>query len=125
MPVATPEEVRAIERGLGRAGLVALAYGLWLLHAALAAVAVVAARQLLLLTLIIRMNVYARRLPDETALVIMAVLWLGWVVLSEGVYRHAAGRGVTVLLRLALRVTIVLVTLLALLAVGILLARPH
>ena len=97
----------ALSSAIQTAARVLLVYVLWLGNAALAALAVVLARQFLLrLAVVFRWGPWAMGAIDKFGLLVCALVWLGWVIYAEGAYRAAAGRGLGRLGAVALRTTI-------------------
>ncbi len=83
-----------------RYALVLLAYLLWIANCALALLAVVLARQVVLrLAVILHWDRYAVGSIDKVGLLILGTVWLGWTIFAEQGYRTAAASGAGALAR--------------------------
>jgi hypothetical protein len=80
--------------------LMPLAYLLWITNCALALLAVVLARQVVLrLAVILHWDRYAVGSIDKVGLLILGTAWLGWAIFAEQWYRTAAASGAGTLAR--------------------------
>lgn len=96
-------------------GLLLLCYLLWLGNSAVALVTAAQVRTAVkLLGLPLRWGPYTFTLVDEVLLILLGLGWLIWVLIMESLYRKAAGRGLSALLRLVVRTTIMLVVVILL-----------
>ena len=91
-------------------GVLLLCYLLWLGNGAVALVTAAQVRTAVkLLGVPLRWGPYTFTLVDEVLLILLGLGWLIWVLIMESLYRKAAGRSLSALLRLVIRTTVMLV----------------
>jgi hypothetical protein len=88
--------------------LIPLAYALWLVNLGIATVALLLGRQLMLrLVVVFRWGGYTMGAIDKAAIILLAVAWLAWAMVAEGMYRSGAGNGLPGIARATLRTTLI------------------
>lgn len=111
-PVSTDAAASRARAHALRTGL--LCYGLWAINAALGLLTVLELRNTLLwFAITARMDPYRLSAIDGWTFVVLGLLWLGWVLVMESVYRIALRRGLAKLWPLVIRTTVPLVVLIA------------
>ena len=91
-----------------------LCYALWAINAALGLLTVLELRDLLLwFAITARMDPVLLSAIDGWTFVVLGLLWLGWVLVMESMYRVSLRRGLAKLWPLVIRTTVPLVLLIA------------